>query len=94
MDEQTKQNRLDRLMAIQMEISAEKAGEQVGKNLKVLVEGYDPVSEAYYGRSQADAPDVDGKVFIRAPKGIYQQGNFVKVRITESMDYDLIGEPI
>ena len=93
-DEQTKQDRLDRLMAIQMEISAEKAGEQIGKNLEVLVEGYDPVSEAYYGRSRSDAPDIDGKVFIRAPKGAYREGEFARVQITESMDYDLVGEPV
>lgn len=93
-DEQTKQDRLDRLMAIQMEISAEKAGEQVGKKLEVLVEGYDPVSEAYYGRSRADAPDIDGKVFIRAKKGAYREGDFARVQITESMDYDLVGEPV
>ncbi len=92
-DEQVKQDRLDTLMAIQMEISAEKAKEKVGDILEVMVEGYDPVSEACYGRSKADAPDIDGKVFFTSGKR-YTAGEIIKVKITESMDYDLIGEAL
>ncbi len=91
-EEQTKQDRYDRLMALQMEISGEKTVEKIGSILEVLVEGYDPVSEAYYGRSRADAPDVDGKVFFAGRKGAYKPGSFVKVKITEGLDYDLVGE--
>lgn len=90
-DEQTKQDRLDRLMAIQLEVSAEKMEEKIGDIVDVLVEGFDPVSEAFYGRTAADAPDIDGKVFFTARKK-YEAGDFVKIRITESMDYDLLGE--
>lgn len=92
-DEQIKQDRLDTLMAIQMEISAEKAKEKVGDILEVIVEGYDPVSEACYGRSKADAPDIDGKVFFTSGKR-YTAGEIINVKITESMDYDLIGEAL
>ena len=92
-DEQTKQTRLDTVMAIQADISAEKNAEKVGRTVKVLVEGWDEVAEAYYGRSGADAPDVDGKVFICAKKNTLRRGTVIPVRITESMDYDLIGEP-
>ena len=91
-DEQTKQDRYDALMAVQMEISAEKAEEKVGKTLEVLVEGYDPVAQAWFGRSAADAPDVDGKVFFAGKKGQYTPGNFINVHITEGLDYDLVGE--
>lgn len=90
-DEQVKQDRYDRLMSIQMEISAELNEKKIGKTLTVLVEGYDPVAEAYYGRSAADAPDIDGKVFVQAKKGLLAPGEFVPVRIKEALDYDLIG---
>ena len=92
-DEDVKNDRLDVLMSIQLEISAELQEEKVGDILTVLVEGYDPVAEACYGRSDFDAPEIDGKVFILGKKR-YEPGSFIKVKITESMDYDLIGEAI
>ena len=91
-DEQTKQDRYDALMAVQMEISTEKAEEKVGKTLEVLVEGYDPVAQAWFGRSKSDAPDIDGKVFFAGKKGQYTPGTFINVHITEGLDYDLVGE--
>ena len=54
----------------------------------------DPEDEVYVGRTYRDAPDIDGKVFIRAKKGAYREGDFARVQITESMDYDLVGEPV
>ena len=63
----------------------------VGKELKVICEGYDPVSECFYGRSYADAPEIDGKVYFTAPKRI-SEGQFVNVNITEVLDYDLFGK--
>ena len=93
-DEQTKQERYDALMAVQMEISAEKAEKKVEETLEVLVEGYDPVAQAWFGRSRSDAPDIDGKVFFAGKKGQYKPGTFIKVRITEGLDYDLIGEVV
>lgn len=90
--EQVKQDRYDRLMEIQMAISREKAEEKVGQLLDVLVEGYDAVSEAFFGRSAGDAPDVDGKVFFSGRKGQYHPGEILKVRITEGLDYDLVGK--
>ncbi len=91
-EEQIKQDRYDRLMALQMEISREKSEEKIGRVLKVLTEGYDEVSEAYFGRSEADAPDIDGKVFFKGRKGQYRRGEFLNVRITEGLDYDLVGK--
>ena len=65
----------------------------MGDILEVMAEGYDPVSETFYGRSKADAPDIDGKVFFTSGKRC-TAGEIIKVKITESMDYDLIGEAL
>ena len=91
LDEQTKQDRYDILMQTQTEISAALLSEKVGKILTVLCEGYDVVAECYYGRSAADAPDVDGKIYFMGKKGI-PEGEFVTVKILSAEDYDLIGE--
>ena len=65
----------------------------IGKTLTVLCDGYDRIAEVYFGRSYADAPDVDGKVYFTASRRV-QAGSFVEVKITEAMDYDLVGEAI
>ncbi len=89
-DEQTKQDRYDIIMSEQLYISARKNEAKVGKEIRVLCEGYDPVSETYFGRSEADAPDVDGKVFFTS-KEKRSEGEFVTVKINEALDYDLVG---
>ena len=90
-DEQTKQDRYDILMQTQLTVTEEKNEAYIGKTLKVLCDGYDTVAEIYYGRSFGDAPDVDGKVYFKAPRKI-NSGAFVEVKITEALDYDLVGE--
>lgn len=92
-DEQIKQDRYDILMQTQLTVAEEKSAENVGKKLTVLCDGYDTVAEIYYGRSYADAPDVDGRVYFKAKRKV-APGEFVTVKITESLDYDLIGEEI
>ena len=92
-DEQCKQDRYDALMQTQLYITEDKNAEKVGTEIEVLVDGYDTVAEVYYGRSYADAPDVDGKVYFKSPRKI-NAGAFVSVKITEALDYDLIGEVI
>ena len=92
-DEQTKQDRYDILMQTQLQISEALQETKVGKTLTVLCEGYDSANRIFVGRSQADAPDVDGKVFFTATTPV-EAGSFVKVRITEALDYDLMGEYI
>ena len=92
-DEQVKQDRADMLMSKQMNISEEYNQKQLGKTLTVLCEGYDPVSEAHFGRSYADAPEIDGKVYFTSYNRI-PEGSFVTVEITEILDYDLIGEAL
>ena len=93
-DEQVKQDRYDIIMRTQSDIIAELNDAAIGKVVDVLSEEYDPVSEVYYGRSAANAPEIDGKVYFRAPKGSVQSGEFVKVKITEAIDYDLVGDKI
>ncbi len=93
-DEQVKQDRYDIIMRTQGEITEEQNAAMIGRVVEVLTEAYDPVSETYYGRSAADAPEIDGKVYFNAPKGSVTDGEFVKVKITEAVDYDLVGDKI
>ncbi len=93
-DEQLKQDRYDILMQTQLTVAEELNAAKVGSEITVITDGYDAVAEIYFGRSEADAPDVDGKVYYRAEKGKYTYGDFVKVKITEALDYDLIGDDI
>ena len=90
-DGETKQQRADAVMKLQMFISEEFNKTKLGKELTVICEGYDPVSESYFGRSYMDAPEIDGKIFFTADKKI-PEGKFVNVKITDILDYDLIGE--
>ncbi len=91
-DEQVKQDRYDIIMKEQLEINAMLNEKRVGSVLDVLVEDYDEVSEAYFGRSYADAPDIDGKVYFRAKRSSVEAGTIIKVKIIDVCDYDLIGE--
>ena len=93
LDEQVKQDRVDRVMALQADITAAWSEARVGQTIPVLCEGYDVVGESWYGRSAADAPDIDGKVYFSSDKK-RNEGDFVSVKITEAMDYDLIGEAV
>ncbi|MBR4799809.1 MAG: 30S ribosomal protein S12 methylthiotransferase RimO, partial [Clostridia bacterium] len=86
-----KKKRCDELMSIQNRIHNEYNSGFVGKELEVICEGYDEVSECFYGRSYADAPDIDGKVYFSASLRV-RSGEFVKVKIEEVLDYDLLGK--
>lgn len=89
-DEQTKEDRYSVIMQTQADISEALNELKKGTLVAVLTEGYDPVSSAYYGRSAADAPDIDGKVYFNSRRKI-KEGTFVNVRITDVLDYDLFG---
>ena len=89
-DPQTSQDRYDILMQTQLTITEDQSAEKVGKVFEVLCDGFDTVAEIYYGRSYADAPDVDGRVYFTS-KAKVEAGQFVKVRVTEALDYDLVG---
>jgi len=89
-DEQVKQDRMDILMQMQMRISDEINNEKIGSVVNVLCEDYDAVSEYHFGRSEADAPEIDGKVFFKFD-GRIAPGSFVKVKVRSTTDYDLCG---
>jgi ribosomal protein S12 methylthiotransferase len=89
-DEQIKQDRADIIMQAQLRISEEKNEAMVGKRIRVLVEDYDTVSKTHFGRSDADAPEIDGKVYFSAPYRI-SGGSTLFVEIKEVLDYDLFG---
>ncbi len=92
-DEDAKQERKDQVMALQKDISAKYCQKFVGKTVRVLVEGKLPEDEMYCGRTVQDAPDIDGMVFFRAEEAPLS-GDFVTVKITEAIDYDLIGDVV
>ena len=89
-DEQVKQDRSDILMQSQMLISDELNNSKIGSVIDVQCEDYDTVSEYHYGRSAADAPEIDGKVFFKSDERI-APGSFVKVKVRSVTDYDLCG---
>jgi ribosomal protein S12 methylthiotransferase len=89
-DEQVKQDRADIIMQAQLRISEEKNEAMVGKRIRVIVEDYDTVSKTHFGRSDADAPEIDGKVYFSAPYRI-SGGSTLFVEIKEVLDYDLFG---
>ncbi|MCP4077799.1 MAG: 30S ribosomal protein S12 methylthiotransferase RimO [Gammaproteobacteria bacterium] len=88
-DEQIKQARFDRFMLHQQGISTSRLSLRVGQTMQVLLE--EPYDDGWTGRSYADAPDIDGVVFIRTDKPL-QTGQFVQVTITGSDEYDLFAE--
>ncbi|HRO66363.1 MAG TPA: 30S ribosomal protein S12 methylthiotransferase RimO [Pseudobdellovibrionaceae bacterium] len=91
LDEDVKDERFNAVMSVAQRISLEKHAAMVGKTLEVLVEGYSEETDLLLqGRFWGQAPDIDGMVLIN--DGQAQKGEIVKVRITESMEYDLIGE--
>ncbi len=91
--EQTNQDRADAVMELQLGIVQEKNEAMIGKELLVLCEGFDPAADTYYGRSGKDAPDIDGKVYFTSTKR-RKEGQFLRIKIKEIIDYDLYGECI
>lgn len=87
----TKEARRDEIMALQQEISFEKAEAMIGKTLWCMVEGKVADECAYVARTYMDAPDVDGYLFIQTAEEL-MSGDFVNVHVTGAEEYDLIGE--
>ncbi|WP_367108640.1 30S ribosomal protein S12 methylthiotransferase RimO [uncultured Psychrobacter sp.] len=87
--EDVKQSRYERLMALQQQISAQKLQEKVGKTLKVLVDEIDSEENIAICRSYADAPEIDGHVYVDDIDGTVKVGQFLTVTIDEANEYDL-----
>ena len=90
-DEQTKVSRSENIMEMQMGIALQKNEEKIGSMTEVLIEGWDDYIKCYFGRTPADAPEIDGKIFFMSTKPLVI-GDFVKVQINDCIDYDLLGE--
>ncbi len=78
---------------IEPEDAARRADIIMEQQLEAVVEGFDRFGECWFGRTQNDAPDIDGKVFFTSEKPL-KIGEYVKIKITDTLDYDLIGEVI
>ncbi len=89
--EEERERRRAQLMELQQEISMEKGEARVGQTLPCIVEGAIPGEGAYVARTYADAPDVDGYMFIKTGESL-MTGDFVQARVTGALEYDLIGE--
>lgn len=90
--EDVKRDRLDRLMAVQQDISAEIQASLVGKTMKVIVDRKE--KGFYVGRTQFSSPEVDPEVLIPVGDRTLRNGRFYNVRITGSEEFDLYGEVV
>ena len=88
-----KQDRWDRFMAAQQEISAEIFQAKVGREIEVLVDEIDEENDEAIARSPWDAPEIDGNVFLPGATDL-KPGDMVRVRIVEAEEYDLVGERV
>ena len=87
-----KQSRLDRLMAVQQEISEQLAAKEVGKTVRVMVDRKE--GDFYVGRTESSSPEVDPEVLIPAEDKTLDIGTFCQVQITASDEFDLYGKAI
>lgn len=87
-----KQQRLDQLMAVQQEISAEIEAEKIGKTMKVIIDRKE--NDYYIGRTEYCSPDVDPEVLIHSTGKDLEIGAFYQVKITDAEEFDLYGEVV
>lgn len=92
-DEDVAAHRADIIMEQQLERSYDNNKKLMDAELEAVVEGYDRFGECFFGRTALDAPDIDGKVFFTSENPL-KIGDYVKIKITDTLDYDLIGEVI
>ena len=91
--EETKEARRNEIMEIQQQVVFEKNKLLAGKEMDVIVDGYLPEDSVYICRTYMDAPDVDGYVFVTSGWNL-MSGDFIKVKITGSDGYDLVGDVV
>ncbi|MCX5710745.1 MAG: MiaB/RimO family radical SAM methylthiotransferase [Candidatus Omnitrophica bacterium] len=87
--DQVKRERFDRIMKLQQDVSVENNRKLLGKTLEVLID--EKGEGSYLGRTQFDAPEVDGMVYVNSKLKL-KPGDFVKVKITDTLEYDLVGD--
>lgn len=88
-----KKMRRNKVMKIQQDIAWTKAEEMIGKTVDVMIEGKLVKEGVYVGRTYKDAPGVDGQVFVECENELLS-GDFVSVKVTGSLEYDLVGQVI
>lgn len=96
-DEQTKERRLKKLFDVQKEISLENNKQRMGEEYEVIVEGISDDEEYFVCRSMLEAPDVDGRIFIKIDEESASKvivGEYAKVKIIDYNDYDLFAQVI
>lgn len=91
-DEDVKQERLNRLMALQQSISLGNQERWVGKTLKALIEEKVEGESVYIGRTQFDSPEVDGCIYVNTAASL-KPGEILLVRVTDAMEYEWVGVP-
>ena len=92
LDEETKRHRQNIIMEQQGRIMAERNRKFIGKRIDVLCEGYDTETSCWYGRTYADAPEVDGRIyFITEGNARPRIGEVCRIAVSDSLDYDLMG---
>ncbi len=89
--EEVREQRRDEIMELQQEIAFEKSESMIGRVLDVMIEGKAADEDVYVGRTYMDAPGVDGFLFVNTREEL-MTGDFVRVRVTGALEYDLIGE--
>lgn len=92
-EEDVKVRRGEIIMNDQYLIMSEKNNEKIGNTYDVLVEGYDPYTDTYFGRTYMDAPDIDSQIHFSAD-GEYDEGDFASVEVLGVNEYDLIGKAV
>ena len=94
LDEETKLDWQEEVMQLQQEIAFDQAAAMKGQEIWAFVEGKLADENAYAARTYRDAPDIDGYVFVSGTETEFMTGDFVRVRITGSFEYDLTAEAI
>ena len=89
--DEVKEDRRDAIMELQQEIAFDICNDMIGKEVLVMIEGSVSGENAYIGRTYKDAPNVDGYIFVNTATEL-MSGDFVKVKVTGALEYDLIGE--
>lgn len=92
-DEEVRSHRAEIIMQQQADVSYAKNEAKIGSRLEAVIEGYDKYAGCYFGRTKADAPDIDGKIFIKSQNRL-KLGQYITVEVFDTMDYDLLAEEV
>jgi len=90
--EEVKEERWHRFMEVQQRVSAARMQTKIGQTMDVLIDEYDEDNEVYIARSKGDAPEIDGNVYIENFREPLTIGDFARVTITDSGEYDLYAD--